>query len=413
MNGTIWGYPDHELFRKWEETYMPSSKPKFELFVNLSSASSGIPNQEKYLSKVDSLLDNVQFSNRDIWSIKRQKSFFASMLFVDEAIKDFVIKHEQTAEHDNTIYVVTGTHAIPFMATKDEITDFQTPLMVFGPRIKYNKTFSHVTSHFDFTPSILSLIDGRSMPKTREYTTWIGDGLGVVKDKNIPLSRNKNKISELVCSNVYYKPGKTYFLKNQESDEYQVKTNSKTELSKNLKDYQAIQKYVLEENKIIPDSLTVFRKEKSSYTDKEMVWISSVFNGKNFDKAYEKARELAHKGNTERALLLCQYILDNIPNHVDAMVLKGRIFAWNRNYLKAIEILKDAMANNPNYTDSYSAALDVCYWAKDKNLAIEIYEKMKENNVISIELDNKVQRCLKDPKILNTVAEIKFELDDF
>lgn len=412
-NGTILGYPDNELFRKWEETYMPSSKPKFELFVNLSSATSGIPNKERYLAKVDSLLNYTQFSNRDIWTIKRQKSFFASMLFVDEAIKDFVIKHEQTADHENTIYVITGTHAIPFMAANDEITDFQTPLLLFGPKIKNYKTFSHLTSHFDFTPSILSLIADKSMSKTGEYTTWLGEGLGMVKDKNIPLSRNKNKISELVCSNVYYKPGKTNFLKNKQSDQNQIKTNTKAELSKNLKDYQAIQKYVLEENKIIPDSLTIFRKEKSSYTNKEMVWISSVFNGKNFDKAYEKARDLAHNGNRERALLLCQYILDNIPNHIDAMVLKGRIYAWNRNYLNALEIFKDAMAKNPNYADSYSAALDVCYWAKDKNMAIEIYEKMKENNVISIELDEKVQRCLKDPKILNTVAQIKFELDDY
>ncbi|NKI32282.1 sulfatase-like hydrolase/transferase [Croceivirga thetidis] len=413
-NGIVEGYPDSELFRKWEETYIPSSKPKFELFLNLSTVSGGIPNSEKYISKVEHILDDRYFSNAAEWNIKRQKSFFASMLYTDESIRYFIEKRNQTKEHEETIYIITGTQNAPFLKSENDLQDYRIPLMIFGDAVKAPKVFSNTTAHTDIALSILSMIKEKAYPSSPSMITALGEGLcSKTEEKKIPLFRNSETAKEFIQGNDFYSSGNVYEI--GEDMKLRNKSNGETKrkLKSSVKNFNAAHKYVLKENKVLPDSLMVFRKDKSSYSNEELVWISSVFNGKNFDKAYEKARDLAHNGNTERALLLSQYILDHVPNHVDAMILQGRIYAWNNKYNKAIEILKDAMANNPKYHDSYAAALDVCYWAKDKRLAAEIYEKMKENNVISIELDDKVQRCLKDQKILNEVTALKFELDEY
>lgn len=413
-HGIIQGYPDSELFRKWEETYIPSSKPKFELFLNLSTTAGGFPDSESYISQVETIVKEKFFSDAAEWNIERQKAFFGSILYTDQSIKYFLEKHYQTKEHHNTIYIITGTQNAPFLKSDNDLGDFRIPLMIFGEGMTASKIFSNTTSHTDIALSLLSLIKKQSYPSTPSFISGLGEGLcKKSKDKKIPLFRNSTRVKEFIQDNSYYNSGSVFQI--GENLELKNKANSgiKDKIKSTVKKFNAAHKYVLKENKVIPDSLMVFRRDKSSYSNEELVWVSSVFNGKNFDKAYEKARDLAHNGNTERALLLSQYILDHIPNHVDAIILQGRIYAWKNKYNKAIEILKDAMANNPKYHDSYAAALDVCYWAKDKRLAAEIYEKMKENNVISIELDDKVQRCLKDPKILNEVTSLKFELDEY
>jgi len=72
-----------------------------------------------------------------------------------------------------------------------------------------------------------------------------------------------------------------------------------------------------------------------------------VYDGKDSDKGYFKARELAWNKKWDKALLLCRYNLSEAPSHIDTKILMGRVNSWIGNHDKAIEILKECININP------------------------------------------------------------------
>ena len=151
--------------------------------------------------------------------------------------------------------------------------------------------------------------------------------------------------------------------------------------------------YVTTNNKIIPDSLAIFTIQKEKFTDSEMVWINSVYNGKNSDKAYITARTLAFKKEYDRSLLLCRFILSEVPGNIDARILTGRINGWRGNYDKSIEILMKCIKENPEYIDSYSALFDVYYWSGKYKEALDLIKTVEENSSNVREIDDKISRA--------------------
>ncbi len=146
--------------------------------------------------------------------------------------------------------------------------------------------------------------------------------------------------------------------------------------------------------------MTVFPADKNVFSKEDMLYINSVFQGVNYDKAYESAKELAHNGNRKGALLLCNYILHKVPNHVDATILKARIHSWNKRFSESIELLEQVIDLHPQYQDGYAALLDTYFWSGNHDRAKVIALKLEENKIESPELLSKVQRCLKQLKRL-------------
>ena len=137
-----------------------------------------------------------------------------------------------------------------------------------------------------------------------------------------------------------------------------------------LERFKSVNHYVTTENKIIPDSLAIFTIQKEKFTDSETVWLNSVYDGKDSEKA--------------------------------------------------AEILQECIAINPNYIDSYAALFDVYYWSDKLREGLELIDKVQENSSSANEIADKISRArtiarnagikvhqLEKKEPLNTVASVK------
>jgi len=136
--------------------------------------------------------------------------------------------------------------------------------------------------------------------------------------------------------------------------------------------------------------------EFGDFKNNEMVWINSVFNGNNRDKAYETAKDLAYQKDYEKSLLLCRYILYKVPDHIDTKVLIGRVKAWQGNYEDSIDQLTQAISSNPNYVDAYSALFDVYYWSGQTNKAIKLVKDLNQLKLDTKQIASKIERAKKE-----------------
>jgi tetratricopeptide (TPR) repeat protein len=213
--------------------------------------------------------------------------------------------------------------------------------------------------------------------------------------KQIPLFRDKNNIQDYILENLFVSNGSVYELDSnlvltKAEDDDQI-----TQANDRFKQFKAINKYVTVNNKILPQSEALYAKITNEFTKAELVWVQSVFNGKDFDNAYKTARNLAIDKDWDRALLLSNYILNKIPRHADTEVLIGRIHSWKQDYSTSIEVLSEAIRKYPTYTDAYSALLDTYYWANKSEQAVGLFKTILSNNISSPEIEEKIARAKK------------------
>ncbi|WP_297691619.1 LTA synthase family protein [uncultured Eudoraea sp.] len=412
--GISLGYPDKELYKKWQKDHFSSNKPRLDVFFTLSSKKPFlIPQKEAYLLQVDKILSQEKMAARPSKLVRKNKEVFASILYADSALKSFFSSYAKNSDYANTIFIITGSHNLTDLPMEDNLGRYRVPLLIYSPLLKEPSKITSLASHLDVVPSILGLLESRYEVTIPTEVAWLGKGLiheGVFDStKKIPLMRHNSNIQDFVKGSHFLSGGDLYNLDSElnltDSDASFVKQKVK----ENHKYFKAVNKYVINNDKIIPASLTLFAQLKSDPSKQEMVWINSVFNGSDYDNAYDTARELAFKGDTKRALLLSGYILSQVPGHADTEILMGRIHAWEGRYDIAIDILEGAIQKYPIYADGYAALLDVFFWSDNNQSALSLQRIIERNNIQNKELQNKISRSLKrieEKKELETANKV-------
>jgi len=422
-SGSSWGYTDRELFRKSLSLKRDIKGPKLDVYMTISNHEPFIPPKQAYFERqVEKLLKTSKLNRKAKRVVDKNKNVFATLLYTDDAIKYFMESYKrQNKNYENTIFIITGDHRLVPIRQRNTLSRFHVPLIVYSPMLKAPKKVSAINSHFDVTPSILSLLKEKYNIAMPIKTAWMGGGLDMETSfrgtKSIPLMRNKNELKEYVHNNKFFSDGDVYKI----DKNMNLSSASDSKLKKMLNDFKSMNAYVTGNNKIIPDSLSIFKVEKEVFTEEEMVYINSVLTENNFDKAYMVARELAFDKERENALLVCRYILSNVPSHIDTKILSGRVNAWEGNYETAIEIFLECIKTNPFYDDPYAALLDVYFWSDRDKPALALLDVIKENSIKSKDVNKRVSRAIrqakknsasvakKKPKTTDEVSEIQFE----
>ena len=411
--GVTLGYPDGELYKKWGASYLPMEQPKLEFFLNLSTSKPfSIPELTKYTAKAEKLTGNQTFEKKEKRFIRKNIELFATLNYTDSSLERLFKMYRLTKEYENTVFLITGSGK-SYLPSENVLKEHQVPLLVYSPLLKQSKTIEQLVSHHDIAPSLLQLVGRTRELKLPEKTSWLGRGLAQEKS-SVLLTNANDKVGGLVQNNhlVY---GRNVSKIGSKFELFDAPEEVAEKMKKSLKQSKAIDTYITQEDKIIPKKYAVYETGKKKFSKEETVWISSVFSGKNFDNAYTIARKLAHEGNYGKSLLLTSYILENAPAHIDAMILQGRIYAWKKHYNKSITILEEAVDLHPFYQDGYAALLDVYFWSGNNARASYIYKKIKENQIETVELIKKVERCMSQIKSLESdraksrLAEIQFD----
>ncbi|WP_430966861.1 sulfatase-like hydrolase/transferase [Spongiimicrobium sp. 2-473A-2-J] len=396
--GISLGYPDQALFKKWNAERILDNKPRLDVFLTLSTKKPYlIPNRGHYIAQVEKHMAQTPLPKRSKKLITKNKEMFASLIYADEALKTFFKDFSRHADYANTIFIITGSHNSTDLPQVDDLGRYRAPLMIYSPLLKAPKTVNSLASHADVLPSVVALLHEKYDLKFPDREAWLGESLisenVFDSSKAIPLFRGQNNIQDYIYGKHLLSRGTLYGLTTELALSEVDDTGIKKDLAEQFKSFRAINTYVVENNKLMPDSLNLFKRATMEFAKEDMVWINSVFNGNDFDKAYASARKLALNHENDRALLLCHYILAKVPGHADTQILMGRIHAWQGKYDIAIEILKEAIRKYPTYADGYAALLDVYFWSDQDTEAMILVEVIERNEIKSKEVAKKIARA--------------------
>ena len=260
-SGFSWGYGDHEIFRRYLE-YMKANPDTRKVDVLLTLAMHSpfiVTNQEEYNRKFDARLNTLNLSDKTKTFDHQYDAQFASILYFDESLRYFFNEYSKLSSFQNTIFIITGDHRMPEIPISTQIDRFHVPLVIYSPMLKNAKKFSSVVTHFDLTPSLIALLDGKKYISRPSVASWMGHGLdNSVSYRSLqtyPLMRNKNEIMDMVSSDEFLSGETVYTLYPSLDIEPVDKPDRQKQLKEELDNFMRKNSYACKNNMLIPDSL--------------------------------------------------------------------------------------------------------------------------------------------------------------
>ncbi|WP_298288892.1 sulfatase-like hydrolase/transferase [uncultured Lutibacter sp.] len=413
--GFSWGFPDKEMFKKTLKTFDNLKLPRLDILMTLTNHEPfEFPSKEKYFTKIDSILNSSNHVKIEDEEVNTYKEIFAALLYTDDAIKNFITTYKERPEFNNTIFIITGDHRLIPITQKDKLCRFHVPLLIYSPMLKKAERFKSISSHFNVAPSLLAYLMNNYKFTRMDEISWMGKNLDTAKQfrniHQIPLMRYKGNINDFVYKEYILSDEKLYEINenmglNNIIDDQLLKT-----VSDSLSEFKKLNAYVTSQNKIFPDSLNIYIVPKLEFTSEQTAEIEKLTKDLNFDEIFNLARNLAFDKKYIKARLLCDYILNELPNHADARTLKGRTLAWEGNYEEAEKELLNVIKRAPYYYDCYLALLDLYWWSEKDEKSIEIakiaYNNELDNSEISFKLAKAYQRLNNTDKAIKIMDSL-------
>lgn len=423
--GFSWGYPDAEIFKKTLASLDSKPQPRLDVIMTLTNHEPfSFPSKEQFDTKVDSILNSDQKFKIPKEEIIANKDIYSSLYYTDNSIKDFMNSYAEREEYANTIFIITGDHRLIPINQKDKLCRFHVPLYIYSPMLKKPEKFKSISSHWDVTPSLLSFLMNNYKFNKLEETAWMSQGLDTARFfrniHEIPMMRYKGSINDFIYKDYLYSDGELYKI-NEGFGTYKIHDEElfKT-ISDKFREFKNTNAYITQRNKIFPDSLNIYIKPSIEFSEEQMAKIKELANGLNFDETFNVARDNAFNSQYENARLLCDYILNELPNHADARTLKGRTLAWDGSYEAAeIEFL-NVIKRSPYYSDSYVALLDLYWWSDQDIKSIALVEKAQKNEIKNPEIGFKLAKAYKRmnnleiaTKLMDSILLVHPENEDY
>ncbi|MDR3611648.1 MAG: sulfatase-like hydrolase/transferase, partial [Ignavibacteriaceae bacterium] len=158
---------------------------------------------------------SLHLSSDIMKEIESYKSILATVLYTDDAFRSFFNEYKKRKDFGNTIFFITGDHRMPEIPIVTQIDRFHVPFIIYSPLLKRTARFSSVSSHFDFTPTLLAFLKNECKMEIPNESVFIGTGIDTVRQfRNIhsyPLMRNKNELIDyldkeyFLSDNILYK----------------------------------------------------------------------------------------------------------------------------------------------------------------------------------------------------------------
>lgn len=398
--GFSWGYPDAEIFRKALVETNKMKLPRLDIIQTLTNHEPfDFPEKNEYLKKIEGIIDTHQNLQSQKENISNYKDIFACLNYTDNSIKNYMEAYAKRPDYKNTIFIITGDHRLIPIAQKDKLCRFHVPLYIFSPMLKKAESFKSISSHWDITPSVISFLFNNYKFNRLDQTAWMGNGLDTSKEfrntQGIPLTRNKGTIDDYVYKDYLYSSGELYKIKDNFDTEKISDDDVLEKITNEFSAFKQLNAYLTQKDKIIPKSLNLNKPQGVQFTKEEQNTIDKLTKGLNREEMFFVARDLAFKKKRKKAHLICDFILNELPNYSDVRTLKGRMFGWDGEYKKAENELMIVIKRMPSYDDAYLALMDVYWWSDQNKKAIEIGKLAISNDIKNPEIKEKMERSQK------------------
>lgn len=201
--GFTWGYGDKELFRRYFETKQDARQPYASVLLTVSTHSPFFINeQQHYLQRFEQRMEQLGFDEDTKKQYRDYQYQYASILFMDDAIRNFFKEYSSRADFKHTVFLITGDHRMPEIPMSTKIDRYHVPLLIYSPLLKRTATFSSISTHFDITPSLLMWLRHDYHLRIPLSGSWMGSGLDTSRSfRNIhayPLMQTKNEVNDFV-----------------------------------------------------------------------------------------------------------------------------------------------------------------------------------------------------------------------
>lgn len=233
-NNFTWGYGDKELYRKYFEEMRDVKSPYLSILLTVTSHDPFlIPDAAYYNKRFEERLKELELDDIALSEHRKYQKQYASILYVDDAFKEFFREYAKRPDFKNTVFVITGDHRMPEIPIASQIDRFHVPLLIYSPMLRRSKYIAGVNTQFDLTPSILAFLKshGLQFPKKAH---WMGGTLDTSSafntQKTAPLMRNKNELVDYLNKEYFYSQGQVF----QVSDHMGIDPLPESELNKDL-----------------------------------------------------------------------------------------------------------------------------------------------------------------------------------
>lgn len=256
-----WGYRDKDLFHFSLELLKldSSSKPKINIIQTLSIHTPFNLAPPKYYSSEfqNNRLATISNLDNDLL-LKLETEVLASIFYADDALRYFINEYKKRDDFDNTIFIITGDHAINLNIDKSPFAHYRVPLIVYSNLIKRPAEFKSLHSHLDVLPSVLALLKENYKLNIPEVNSWLGQGLDTLtaftSSNIIPLNLFSLDLPNFIVGNQVLMGDNVFNIDSNlllgpcknELDRIRIK--------KRYKEYLIVNKYVCERNKICPEN---------------------------------------------------------------------------------------------------------------------------------------------------------------
>jgi cellulose synthase/poly-beta-1,6-N-acetylglucosamine synthase-like glycosyltransferase/phosphoglycerol transferase MdoB-like AlkP superfamily enzyme len=202
-SGFTWGYGDDQVLSRVNEENSKTTGPVLDAVMTLSTHSPFLVNgQDKFLQQFEQRMQELNFTEAQKEEHRRYKDQYATILYLDNSIRDFINNYRKKPGFQNTVFVITGDHRMPEIPMSTKIDRYHVPLIIYSPMLKRAQKFKAVNTHYDITPSLLMLLKHQYHFKIPEQATWMGSGLDTAHEfRNIhayPLMQTKNDIVDFI-----------------------------------------------------------------------------------------------------------------------------------------------------------------------------------------------------------------------
>jgi cellulose synthase/poly-beta-1,6-N-acetylglucosamine synthase-like glycosyltransferase/phosphoglycerol transferase MdoB-like AlkP superfamily enzyme len=259
--GFSWGYGDKELVRRYFDIkHKEAVAPFVDVLLTVSTHSPFIVNDEtKYLERFERRLNELGFDEARKEKARAYKNQFASILFTDDALRDFFVRYAKRSDFKNTIFIVTGDHRMPEIPMKTKIDRYHVPLIIYSPLLKRPAQFESISTHFDITPSVITMLRKSYHIETPSLVSWLGSGLDTSRAfRNIhayPFMPTKTEIIDFIAENKMIN-GDDFFTINSTMDlELENNPVMANKIKESFERFKQRNQQVINGAKLIPDSI--------------------------------------------------------------------------------------------------------------------------------------------------------------
>jgi len=260
QNGFSWGYGDKELFRRFLNTQKVTGQPYFSLVLTVSTHSPfQINEQERYLARVENRMIELGMSETQKKESRRYNKQYASILYTDDAVRDFMDQYKRRPDFANTVFFITGDHRMPEIPMSTKIDRYHVPLLVYSPRLARVAKISSVSTHFDIAPSLLAWLKKSYHLQLPDTVAWMGSGLDTVRQfRNIhayPIMQTKTDLIDFVMGDHLLNGNDLYTISSNMDLEPDGNEAKKNELRAAFNRFKEKNERFLKSRKVVPDSL--------------------------------------------------------------------------------------------------------------------------------------------------------------